>query len=59
MDRVSGKLSVAKVTFGVEPKDYDVLEFINRNYTSNRSRLLSVGTMFGVWVLQSEHGGKT
>ena len=25
------KLSVAKVTFGVEPKDYDVLEFINRN----------------------------
>ena len=28
----NGKLSVAKVTFGVEPKDYDVLEFINRNY---------------------------
>ena len=26
------KLSVAKVIFGVEPKDYDVLEFINRNY---------------------------
>ena len=26
------KLSVAKVTFGAEPKDYDVLEFINRNY---------------------------
>ena len=26
------KLSVAKVTFGVEPKDYDVLEFIYRNY---------------------------
>ena len=26
------KLSVAKATFGVEPKDYDVLEFINRNY---------------------------
>ena len=26
------KLSVAKLTFGVEPKDYDVLEFINRNY---------------------------
>ena len=26
------KLLVAKVTFGVEPKDYDVLEFINRNY---------------------------
>lgn len=26
------KLSVAKVTFGVEPKDYDVLEFVNRNY---------------------------
>ena len=26
------KLSVAKVTFGGEPKDYEVLEFINRNY---------------------------
>ena len=26
------KLSVAKVIFGMEPKDYDVLEFINRNY---------------------------
>ena len=26
------KLSVANVTFGVEPKDYDVLEFVNRNY---------------------------
>ena len=26
------KLSVAKVIFGVEPKYYDVLEFINRNY---------------------------
>ena len=26
------KLSVAKVTFGAEPKDYEVLEFINRNH---------------------------
>ena len=26
------KLSVAKVTFGAEPKDYKVLELINRNY---------------------------
>ena len=26
------KLSVAKVTFGAEPKDYEALEFINRNY---------------------------
>ena len=26
------KLSVAKVTFGAETKDYEVLEFINRNY---------------------------
>ena len=32
MDRVSEKLSVAKVTFGAEPKDYEVLEFIYRNY---------------------------
>ena len=28
----SGRLSVAKVTFGAEPKDYEVLELINRNY---------------------------
>ena len=26
------KMSVAKVSFGAEPKDYEVLEFINRNY---------------------------
>ena len=32
-ERISdGKLSAAKVTFGAEPKDYEVLEFINRNY---------------------------
>lgn len=27
-----GKLSVAKVTFGAEPKDYEVWEFVNRHY---------------------------
>ena len=27
-----GKLSVSKVTFGAEPKDYEVLEYIIRNY---------------------------
>lgn len=26
------KLSVCKVTFGAEPKDYEVMEFISRNY---------------------------
>ena len=26
------KLSVAKVTFGAEPKDYEIQEFINRHY---------------------------
>ena len=26
------KLSVAKVTFGVEPKDYEVQEFVSRHY---------------------------
>ncbi len=32
-ERVSdGKLSAAKVTFGAEPKDYEVLRFINKNY---------------------------
>ena len=28
----NGRLSAAKVTFGAEPKDYEVQEFINRNY---------------------------
>ena len=28
----NGKLSVAKVTFGAEPKDYDVYEFILKHY---------------------------
>ena len=28
----NGKLSVAKVIFGAEPKDYEVQEFIIRNY---------------------------
>lgn len=27
-----GELSVAKVTFGMEPKDYDVKEFISKKY---------------------------
>ena len=27
-----GKLSVCKVTFGVEPKDYEVYEFVLNNY---------------------------
>ncbi len=29
-----GKLSVAKVTFGAEPKDYEVLEYIQKYYYS-------------------------
>ena len=28
-----GKLSVCKVTFGAEPKDYDVLEFVLQHYS--------------------------
>lgn len=28
----NGKLSVCKVTFGAEPKDYEVLRFISQNY---------------------------
>lgn len=28
----NGKLSVCKVTFGAEPKDYEVYDFILRNY---------------------------
>ena len=28
----NGKLSVCKVTFGAEPKDYDVMDFVQRNY---------------------------
>lgn len=29
---VDGRLSVCKVTFGAEPKDYEVLEFVLKNY---------------------------
>ena len=28
----NGNLSVAKVTFGAEPKDYEIQEFVNRHY---------------------------
>ena len=28
----NGKLSVCKVTFGAEPKDYEILEFVLKNY---------------------------
>ena len=32
-ERISeGKLSVCKVTFGAEPKDYEIYEFVLRNY---------------------------
>ena len=32
-ERISeGKLSVCKVTFGAEPKDYEVYEFVLKNY---------------------------
>ena len=32
-ERISdGKLSICKVTFGAEPKDYDVYDFIQKNY---------------------------
>ena len=29
-----GKLFVAKVTFGAEPKDYEVLEYVQKHYVS-------------------------
>lgn len=33
-ERISGnKLSVCKVTFGTEPKDYEVRQFVLQNYT--------------------------
>lgn len=28
----SGKLSVCKVTFGAEPKDYEIYDFVLKNY---------------------------
>lgn len=30
----NGKLSVCKVTFGAEPRDYDVMDFVQKNYFS-------------------------
>lgn len=39
-ERVSeGRLSVCKVTFGAEPKDYEVYEFILKNYYQLRFSL--------------------
>ena len=35
----NGKLLVAKVAFGAEPKDYEVQEFINRRLSCSRSRI--------------------
>ena len=32
----NGKLSVSKVTFGAEPKDYEIYEFVLKNYNSLR-----------------------
>ena len=32
-ERISeGKLSVCKVTFGAEPKDYEIYDFVLKNY---------------------------
>ena len=30
----NGKMSVCKVSFGAEPKDYDVMDFVQKNYFS-------------------------
>ena len=36
-ERISeGKLSVCKVTFGAEPKDYEIYEFVLKNYDGLR-----------------------
>ncbi len=32
MDKVNEKLAVAKVTFGAEPKDYEIQQYIQRYY---------------------------
>lgn len=34
-ERIDGdKLSVAKITFGAEPRDYEIQEFVSKNYYS-------------------------
>ena len=35
-----GKLSVAKVTFGAEPKDYDIQEFVLKSFILNWPSIL-------------------
>ena len=36
-ERISeGKLSVCKITFGAEPKDYEIYDFILKNYNPKR-----------------------
>ena len=51
-ERISeGKLSVCKVTFGAEPKDYEVYDFILKNlrYTAVRSNGIESYELY--WIL--------
>ncbi len=45
-----GKLSVCKVTFGAEPKDCEVWEFVLKNY-GKRHIIISVFADFGFTIL--------
>ena len=47
------KLSVAKITFGAEPKDYEIQESINRHYSAkNYKHCACSNTIFQ----QRQHG---
>ena len=37
----NGKLSVSKVTFGTEPKDYEIWEFVLKEYDRLQFRIIS------------------
>ena len=47
----NGKLTVAKVTFGAEPKDYEIQEYIQRyNRTED---ILSFTGCYSVWIIDA------
>ena len=44
-----GKLSAAKVTFGAEPKDYDIQEFVLKHYYDLQFSPAVIGILYSLY----------
>ena len=58
----NGKLSAAKVTFGAEPKEYEVQEFINNIENSHDRRIVTMRVIDGLpfkQIAKKMGGGNT